>query len=192
MPTSPCGTQLGIWRYHAQEKQPGLCGSSPGNREGMLICQKCSNKHQRAASAMHWLWCCSLSTPNSLCVNHKHKTCTLSGKTGFQAHCYCKSSSVNTPSRVYHQCLRRCVSLTHFTQPVPLCHVMAFLCYDIIQGAHAHVRPCMFWYVRVHPLHTDADSTAERPTSSTELCWHAPTWQRGLFFFFFLFTVRGK
>lgn len=45
---------------------------------------------------MCWLWYWSLSTPNSLCVNHKHGTCTLSGETGFQAHCCCKSSSVNT------------------------------------------------------------------------------------------------
>lgn len=40
---------------------------------------KCSNKHQHTASAMCWLWYWSLSTPNSLCVNYKHKTCTLSG-----------------------------------------------------------------------------------------------------------------
>lgn len=45
----------------------------------------------------------SLSTQNSLCVNHKHKTCTLSGKTGFQAHCYCKSSSL--PSVLAPLCL---------------------------------------------------------------------------------------
>lgn len=115
--------------------------------------------------------------PKTACVstiNIRHAPCL-----GKQA----SRLTVTAKARVYHQCLRRCVSLTHFTQPVPLCCVMAFLCYDIIQGAHAHVRPCMFWYVRVHPLHTDADSTAERPTSSAELCWHAPTWQRGLFFF---------
>lgn len=34
---------------------------------------------------MCWLWYWSLSTPNSLCVNHKHETCTLSGKKKKQA-----------------------------------------------------------------------------------------------------------
>lgn len=76
-----------------QQQQQQQCRKQHGDA---YLPDKCSNKHQHTASAMCWLWYWSLSTPNSLCVNYKHKICTLSGETGFQAHCCCKSSPVNT------------------------------------------------------------------------------------------------
>lgn len=152
---------------------------------------KCSNKHQRTASAMCWLWYWSLSTPNSLCVNYKHKTCTLSGETGFQAHCCLESCSVNTASSapsaiVTHTVFviktsKCCVALTHLTQFVP-----PLSCDGIPVPWHNPGCTCTRAALHVFICACDADSSAERPTSSAEVCWHAPTWQRGLF----LFTVR--
>ncbi len=173
-------TILGIQRQRAHENQPGLCGSSPGNSV------------QTNISAQQVLCVDSgigVYQPQTACVstiNKRRAPCLgkqASRLPGFQARCCCKSSSVNTPSCAQSaisallsviKTWECCVAPTHLTQSVPLCHVMAFQCCDIIQDAHAHVRPCMFSYVRVHPLHIDADST-------TEVCWHAPTWQRGLF-----------
>lgn len=71
------------WETHI--KPSSLRGSR------LPICQKRSCKHERAASAMHRAWRWSPSTPNSLCVNRKHETCSLSGKTGFRADC-CRES----------------------------------------------------------------------------------------------------
>lgn len=170
-------------------KSAWLVRQQPRKQKGdAYLPDKCSNKHQRTASAMCWLWYWSLSTPNSLCVNYKHKTCTLSGGNRLTAAAKAPLLTLwvalSLPSMLTLCSViktSKCrVAPTHLTQSVPLCHVMAFQCYDITQDAH--VRPCMFSYVRAYPLHANADSTAERPTSSTGVCWHAPTWQRGLFF----------
>ena len=168
---------------------------SPGNRQEMLYSpDQRSNRNIGAQRvAMCWLWYWSLSTPNSLCVNHKHKTCTLSWERKKKQASRLRKAPLLTLSPAFSACAvppdknKRvlCRSSSFNAHPPPSCDGIPVPwhnpgCAHETRALHAHA--CLHMCVRVRPLLADADSTAERPTSSTEVCWHAPTWQRGLFF----------
>lgn len=91
---SSCERQILFQEY--VDISPVLCGSSPGNRKEMLICQTSVQTNISAQQVLCVDSGIGVYQPQTACVstiNTRRAPCL--GKTGFQAQCCC---SVNPPS----------------------------------------------------------------------------------------------
>lgn len=175
--------------HRVHENQSGSLrsssSSSPGNRKEMLICQTSVQTNISVQQVLCVDSGIGVYQPQTACVstiNTRHAPCL--GETGFQAHCCCcccRGLPCSEPSalRVFViKTSNRCVALTHLTQPVPplSCDGIPALWYN---PGCTHTRAPIHVFVCVC-VSTPPQCWQHR--SSTEVCWRAPTWQRGLFF----------